>query len=318
MFGGLRSISNVKTIVKNLAIVNIKSNGPVFAVRGLYSNYVYAVNIENVYISYADGVTPAGLITNVGYTKAMKLTNVVIDSSKANGNIKLAKDNKAYGISEDYVIERASSNKGRILYGLHTNYSGETSHSAKQTEGAFENVISIGLTPLLGASNAVNADMFTHTLTDGVYTHTAKTANLVGAWAAGNLATAEIPVPVSLKAGFASLVTNNDGSAISGYICNNCYKGFSLTTGICSSCSTVLTASSDLWTEVGSYNWGLYDLSTHVTGLVGDTNFKFAGISKYADVSKMPTNESYYSAFLGAQGNGMWAFVNNKLSFKGL
>ena len=302
-------------VVKNFALIDVKASQPVFASHAGYNPAASGdyIVFENIYITYADGVQANGLFNRIAGNQIFKFTNVIIDTTKSNSKYKLAKDNKAFGITADYVLDPTSAAVGCLLYQQnHSGYGGGGSVSATLFENSFTNVITIGATPLIKATYTIDASLFSHTANgDGTYTHTAAKTVLGGALAAGN-GTADIPVATALKPGFEALAATNGGTALAGYICKSCYNGFSATAGTCA-CGATLSSSSDLWKEVGSYVWKPYDF----TGFTATNNnagaFKISGVTKYltADTVSVDTIKVFTDT-------DMWKVVNGNLTWNTL
>ena len=308
LFGGMHAASGTEksVVVKNLAMIDVKDSQPLFASHAGYT-FGITIKFENVFISYADGVVANGLFNRIGSPRTLAFTNVIFDTTKSNSKYKLAKDNKAYGITADYVLDPTSAAVGCLLYQSdHSNYNGSAG-DANTYMTSVSNLIALGNTPLVKATYTIDATLFTHTANgDGTYTHAAAKTVPTGLWAAEN-GYADVPVATELKPGFATLAATNGGTTLAGYICKKCYNGFSATAGTCA-CGEGLTPSSDLWKEAGSYVWSLYNLASHTNG---NGKFKLVGATKYA--SALPTEVQ--NAFVGT---GLYKVYNGNLTWKTL
>ncbi|MBE5744001.1 MAG: hypothetical protein E7358_04735 [Clostridiales bacterium] len=328
--------------VKNLALKNYKANagGVVLARYTLNHKNIPAgvPHFENIYVSYKG--TSYSYSALLQYPGALTMKNVFVDSTVHVNNNSVANYN-----TSKYGMPESDKNKGFYRLGsghVANNYSGGSIFKSmaffKDDLSSFENVVSIGKTPLgwQAAHGWWYRNFVKHAANgDGTYTHTVGLTGFSQDYNeyvvyAGNETVGNVMRPTGIKENFLKLVEEVPGTTyLAGAYCAKCYNQFSLDNSgaaVCPDCQVTMTKTganqdTDLWAQPAIYTWGTDGDITNLQNPTYDEQYftggryRLEGTYKYNSLddlsSKFLKDNTYYDSFLGDAGNNMWK-VNEK------
>ncbi len=331
--------------VENLAVLNFPSNSNDYVFGRYTMGHGYSVtgtpHFENIYVTYKSSGYYGGALLR--YPGAVTMKNVFVDKTSNPKNSYSSHAAYNNGVSGKTFFQAQATAGNHV-----NNYNGGTLFqslsSLNQTKSTFDNVISIGYTPLAWQTehtwwDSQRGPIKSNSNGDGTYTHSVDlTKGFSADYAqfiayAGNQTVGDVAVKLSIKEKFLNLegVNKNPGYNLAGAYCAKCYDEFSLVTdgsAICPTCNVamkVVTSETgkDMWAQPAIYNWGVEDLDNLVIA-VGGGSVKLNGTAKYNTLAQLSDiflnkDSSIYDSFLGEDGNGMWKInANGELTWGAL